>query len=173
MHWIKDLLSAPKISSREIARRLASDIRVQARRPDIYGGHAIPDTMDGRVAAMALFAGLVSARLAVEGKQGRKVSSQLNSIIFDEFDAALRETGVGDASIARKVRNIGERFVGLGIATNEALAGEDPDGQLQAVLIRNGLADNDGAPRLAHLILSASQRLSPGTLEGETGWGDL
>ncbi|MFN7056758.1 ubiquinol-cytochrome C chaperone family protein [Hyphomonas sp.] len=114
----------------------------QAREPDWYLKHAVPDTFEGRARLVTLFSALAIARLArIGGRDAAELSSRLNQRILDGFDAAFREKGVGDASIARKVRKLAEGHSGIGRAVVAALAEADgPDsGALAAIVHRNGL----------------------------------
>ncbi|WP_290758394.1 ubiquinol-cytochrome C chaperone family protein [Henriciella sp.] len=175
MKWLRPLFTSRKTRAQaSAAERLHVSIRNAARNPALYGGASLPDTLDGRTAALALFSGLVTTRLAATGAEGRQISTRLTNRIFDEIDAGLRETGVGDASIARKVRAIGERFVGLGIAVNEAFIGDTPETSLIALLERNGLATGEGASHVAGALIRAHQQLNAqpdeDLISGHTAW---
>lgn len=175
MSWINRLFFPARYKAAMSAQNLHAAILSEARAPHLFGDLRIPDTMDGRVDAIALFAGMVSARLVSHGVQGRRVTEALNARLFDSFDAGLRETGVGDASIARKIRKIGERFVGLGVAMTEAIHGPDPLADSTEVLIRNDITARQGAPLVAERLVEAWAVLRSGSdeaiISGKTGWG--
>ncbi|MEL6663207.1 MAG: ubiquinol-cytochrome C chaperone family protein, partial [Pseudomonadota bacterium] len=81
-----------------------------------------------------------------------------------------REEGVGDASIARKVRKLGERYFGLARAMDGALEGEEA---LEAVLSRNGLGQEsvDGLADYARQADAALAQTSEAELlAGEIAW---
>lgn len=174
MHWIKSLMTGRRSAERDAAERLHAAITAEARQPDLFGGAKIADTLEGRAAAIALFHGVVSSRLLMAGPQGRLIADRLASRIFDSFDAALRETGVGDASIARKIRKLGEHFTGLGVAVTQALSATDRNAALQDVLVRNDVCTSEGAGFIADRLLDADLSLSsqpdPLLLSGQTGW---
>ncbi|WP_018147259.1 ubiquinol-cytochrome C chaperone family protein [Henriciella marina] len=175
MQRLRNLFTSQKSRDRsEAAKRLHKDVTARSRAPRLYGGNALEDTIEGRTNCIALFAGLVTGRLAAIGPEGQALSSRLTDSIFDEIDAGLRETGVGDASIARKVRKIGERFVGLGIAVNEAFAGNNIESDLASMIERNGLASGDGTFVLRTSMMRAHASLASqaddALLAGQTGW---
>lgn len=174
MHWLRQLFSGKRSPEGQAAERLHGAIRHKARQPHLYSDSRIPDTMDGRAAAIALFHGLVAARLVDLGSSGRALADRLSADIFDSFDAALRETGVGDASIARKIRALGEHFVGIGVAVTNALNESDPRPALQDVIIRNDICAPEGAEAVSRDLLQANTILSEQSeksfLAGETGW---
>ena len=70
------------------------------------------------------------------------------------MDASLREMGVGDLAVPRRMRGIGEAFYGRQAAYRAALA-EPNQGRLAATLARNvfaGAPEQDGAARLAAYV---------------------
>ena len=130
--------------------------------------------MDGRTGALAIYTSLVTTHISAISQSGRALSSRLTDQIFDDIDAGLRETGVGDASIARKVRTIGERFVGLGIAVNESFLTSDPKASICEVLNRNGLTGGSGTANAADDIIEARRILDAQSedelLSGKLDW---
>ncbi|MEZ5947353.1 MAG: ubiquinol-cytochrome C chaperone family protein [Hyphomonas sp.] len=95
---------------------------------------------------------------------------------MDGFDAAMREMGVGDASIARKVRGLAEHYYGLGGAVVTALEGDAAalEGALEEILCRNGVAGPEGSAALAaHFAALAGRFREQGSdafLEGNAPW---
>ncbi len=134
---------------REIARRLTDSTIAAARRPELYLAGYAKDDFDGRFLMVALHGALVMRRLKALGGDGLVISEKLGEALFDRFDYAYREEGVGDASIARKIRKLGELYYGLARALDDAL-GTDRSAVTE-VLVRNGLGadDPDG---LANLV---------------------
>ena len=80
-------------------------------------------------------------------------------MLFSDFDHALRENGVGDASIARRIRKMGEEFYGLAKAIDEALDAGAPQKEIAAVLQRNVQPDHDKAMALADYLLPLSEQV--------------
>lgn len=126
---------------RETARGLADSIIAAARRPELYLAGFAEDDFEGRFGMVALHGALVMRRLKTLSEDGLVISERLGEALFDRFDYAYREEGVGDASIARKVRKLGERYYGLARALDDAL-GADRDAVTE-VLARNGLGADD------------------------------
>ncbi|MEM1106590.1 MAG: ubiquinol-cytochrome C chaperone family protein [Pseudomonadota bacterium] len=132
---------------RASAVKIAGAIMSAAREPELYLRGFAADDFDGRFQMVALHGGLVMRRLKAFGTPGLVVSEKLGEVLFDRFDYAYREEGVGDASIARKVRKLGERYFGLARALDGALEGGD---DLSEVLRRNGLGGSDVDGLAAH-----------------------
>ena len=106
-------------------------IVAQARMGVFYTAYGIPDTVQGRFELLVLHIVLVLRRLgrapqtATVGGWGRRDS--LSQLLFDAFcrdlDANLREMGVGDMGVPRRMRRFGEEFYGRQAAYQAALEG--------------------------------------------------
>ena len=120
-------------------RTLYEAIVAAARHPVFYAEWGIPDTLDGRFDMIVLHVFVVLERLKVEAPRFRQ---RLVDELFADMDRSLREMGVGDLSVGKKVRVMAEVFYGRVSAYETALNGE-PSG-LAAALERNLFPD--GAP---------------------------
>jgi cytochrome b pre-mRNA-processing protein 3 len=117
-------------------------IVAQARSPAFYTSYGVPDTMDGRFELIVLHLVLVLHRLAREEEAGagRGPAGAVGQRLFDAFcrdlDDNLREMGVGDLAVPKKMRRFGEAFYGRLGAYRAALAATD-ERELEKVLGRN------------------------------------
>lgn len=145
---------------REAARAWHGEINRLARDPELYQLGLAQDTLDGRFEMVTLVTALVLRRLRDLGEPGRKLADSVYREVFSGLDHALREEGVGDASIARKVRGLGERFFGLARAVDGALGGADEITALTKVLARNGIIDLEAGKPLSAWLLELAQRLA-------------
>lgn len=127
-------------------RRCYEAIVAAARRPAFYAQWNVPDTLDGRFDMLALHTYLVLDRLKGEESRFRQ---DLVDEFFSDMDRSLRELGVGDVSVGKKVRKMAEVFYGRVTAYDAALAGED--GALAAALARNVFPDDPDASGAAPL----------------------
>lgn len=143
-------LFAKRDPEREAAACLVAVVMTGARQPTLYLKGYARDDFDGRFQMAALHGALVMRRLKQLGGDALVVSEKFGEVLFDRFDYAYREEGVGDASIARKVRKLGERYFGLARALDSAMDGAD---SVEDVLSRNGL----GADAVAGLANYARQ----------------
>jgi cytochrome b pre-mRNA-processing protein 3 len=119
-------------ASRTIAA-LYGAIVAQARLPVFYRSYAVPDTPDGRLDMIMLHAILAIRRLEA-GDAGLK---RLGQGIFDHFcqdmDDNLREMGVGDLAVPKRMKRIGEGFFGRRAAYDDALAAAGEDALVTAL----------------------------------------
>jgi cytochrome b pre-mRNA-processing protein 3 len=126
-------------------------IVAQARRPAFYQIYRVPDTVTGRLEMIMLHAVLVLHRLQGESAAGRELGQDLFDRFCSDMDDNMREMGVGDLMVPRKMRRIGEAFYGRQAAYGAALAATHNE-PLTATLARNvfaGSSEGDGAARLA------------------------
>jgi cytochrome b pre-mRNA-processing protein 3 len=95
-------------------------IVAQAREPLFYRTMGVPDTVNGRFDMVLLHLWMVLRRLRpVEG------GADLSQALFDHFcgdmDANLREMGVGDLTVPKRMQKFGEAFYGRSAAYDAAL----------------------------------------------------
>ena len=93
------------------ARALYHRIVEQARQRFLYEEFDVPDTANGRFDMIVLHCYCVMRRLK-QTPEGFKLSQMLATILIDDLDRNLREMGVGDLSVGKKVKRIAEGFYG-------------------------------------------------------------
>jgi cytochrome b pre-mRNA-processing protein 3 len=126
-------------------------IVAQARQPALYRDYGVPDTANGRLEMIVLHTVLVLSRLDAEGAPVRSLGQALFDHFCSDMDANLREMGVGDMAVPRKMKAIAEAFYGRKRAYEAALAAPEPN-QLPAALARNIHAgSNTDSARVARL----------------------
>lgn len=132
----------------------------QARAPGFYTDFGVADTVDGRFELLSLHAYLLMRRLRDGGDPG--FSQALFDLMFQDMDDSLRELGVGDTRIPKKVRALAEDFFGRVTAFDTAFAAEDPEAALAHALSRNVFDADDapGAPGLAAYVTAATTALA-------------
>ena len=114
----------------------------QARQPAFYAELSVPDTVEGRFELYTLHVVLLIHRLrGIEGETAR-VSQALFDAYIQALDDALREMGVGDLAVAKKMRKLGEAFYGRAKGYQTILASPDMEG-LAALIERTVYADVD------------------------------
>lgn len=140
-------------------KRAAADlydaIVAAARRPVLYREGGTPDTVDGRFDLIALHAFLLFHRLSGE-ERWTKTGDALANHIMKDMDRNLREMGVGDMSVGKKMKKLARAFYGRLDAYWGAVKAAEPDA-LGRALARNVYRDEslDAATRD-----SAAERLA-------------
>jgi len=131
----------------EIANSLYLAIVAQARRSEFYTHAAVPDTVPGRFDMVTLHCFLVMRRLkrlatqvdetgrADEiGRKAASLSQTLFDVMFADMDRNMREMGVGDLSVGKKVKKLAKGFYGRVAAYDLGLDGHGERMLVEALL---------------------------------------
>jgi cytochrome b pre-mRNA-processing protein 3 len=126
-------------------RRLYASSAAQARSPAFYAAMGAPDTVEGRFELYSLHVALLLRRLKGQGPQAAETAQALFDAYVQALDDALREMGVGDLSVGKKMRKLGEAFYGRVKNYDEAFEALPDRGPLTAIIGRTVLMDDAGA----------------------------
>ena len=129
--------------------RLYGAIVAQARQPAFYMEFGVPDTVEGRFELLLLHTFLVCHRLKGEGETGQDLSQKVFDAFLDDMDRTLREMGIGDLSVPKRMKKIGQAFYGRTAAYDAALA-SGPEAVREAVA-RNVLETEATSPKAGAL----------------------
>ena len=125
------------------AKAIYDGILTSSRQAKLFTDHGVPDTIEGRVEAVMLHTALVIRQLQASGdEQAKAVSQEVFDAMFDDFDSAMRELGVGDSGVGKKIRFLAEGFYGRAQAYDDAISAEDAEA-LATALARNLLGASD------------------------------
>ena len=130
--------------SKSSRRRLAEDLYFRivavARQPVFYQEFAVPDTVNGRFDMIILLTALIVRRLRRDAQAvgAQELAFGLFDVLFADMDRSLRELGVGDIRIGKKVKAMAKAYYGRSKAYDDALDGKEP---LAAALARNLYGD--------------------------------
>ncbi len=118
--------------------QLFSLVIEQTRLPVFYTEFKIEDTLDGRFDLMSLHMALLLGKIDQheEHENFSSLKRRLQEVMFDNLDLTVREIGVGDMSVGKKVKVMAEAFYGRMIAYQKSLNAEDQEG-LKNALRRN------------------------------------
>jgi cytochrome b pre-mRNA-processing protein 3 len=159
-----------------VARQLYDALVARAREPVFHTRFAVADTIDGRFDLLALHAFALLDALKASGGEGAPLGTALASTIFAGFDDALRELGVGDFGISRRMKSMANAFYGR----LEAYGGAASEAELAEAIVRNlyrgEVTHGREAAILAHYIMSARESLRAPTdalLQGSADFGPL
>jgi cytochrome b pre-mRNA-processing protein 3 len=133
-------------------RAVYEAIVASARRSALYADLGVPDTVAGRFDMIALHAFLVLERVK---ETEPRFAQALTDEIFRDMDRSLREMGVGDLSVGKKVRAMAEVFYGRIAAYRNDI--EDPE-RLTETLVRNVWSGDSGGGKALELASFATQQ---------------
>ena len=166
MLWPFNHFRKPRIPLRGTIEAIYGMIVTQAREPLFYRDLGVPDTVNGRFDLLVLHLWMVLRRLTpIEGGTG--LSQMLFDRFCDDMDGNLREMGVGDLTVPKRMQAFGEAFYGRTAAYDLALsAGSEALAQALGKNILNG-GELDKARRLAiyaEAVIAALASLDEATL---------
>ena len=159
MFWPFNHFRKPRKPQRGTIEAIYGMIVTQTREPLFYRDLGVPDTVDGRFDLLVLHLWMVLRRLKpMEGGAGH--CQALFDRFCEDMDANLREMGVGDLTVPKRMQAFGEAFYGRAAAYDLAVAdGEEP---LAQALCRNILDGEQiqNARRLAFYAEAAIKALA-------------
>ncbi|MGU3539450.1 ubiquinol-cytochrome C chaperone family protein [Methylobacterium sp. A54F] len=157
---------------RSIIETLHRRINDAARRPALFTRLGVPDTVEGRFEALCLHVILVLRRLNRLPEPAGDIAQDLVNSVFLQLDSALRELGVGDFGVPKRMKKLGAAFYGRAEGYDAALDAGDV-GALRAALARNvlGRDDPDAAAGLAAYVVAVSEALDAADLATITEQG--
>jgi cytochrome b pre-mRNA-processing protein 3 len=138
MLWPFNHFRKPQAPPRGTIEAIYGMIVTQARQPSFYRDLGVPDTVNGRFDLLVLHLWMVLRRF-----QSADGAANLSQALFDHFcddmDANLREMGVGDLTVPKRMQAFGEAFYGRAAAYDLALtSGQEPLAQALCKNILNG-----------------------------------
>lgn len=162
MIWKRFFGSDPR---EEVSYALYGALVRQARSPAFYIEGGVPDTVEGRFEMVALHAWLLLRRLRDGGEDGKAVGQKVFDILFDDMDQTLREMGVGDLSVGKKIKALASSFYGRMQAYDGGLSKPEENETLAASLARN-VYGSDGADGKSERLAAYVRRTDLG-LQGQ------
>lgn len=156
-----------------------------ARQPLLYGRFNVPDTVMGRFEMLALVMVLFLRRTEKAGPALAALAQDVVDAFFEDIDHAIRELGIGDLGVPKRMKRFAGMFYGRAASYGAALDARDRT-MLAAALMRN--IHPDGLPETRspgdfealadHVILLetvmrsdwSEAALLDGTIEPATHW---
>jgi cytochrome b pre-mRNA-processing protein 3 len=141
-------------------------IVAQSRQPVFYAEWGVPDTLTGRFDMISLHVALLLRRLRRSGADATAFSQQLFDYFFKDMDRSLREMGVSDLGVPKRIQKMSEIFYGLLTNINDAMDKRD-SAELEAVIRRNLFGGDEAADagRLAAYLMAQSEALEAQSTE--------
>jgi cytochrome b pre-mRNA-processing protein 3 len=153
------------------AELVLTAVSAASRQPALYGTGRVPDTMEGRFEMLALFATLALVRFQNE-PAAKPLAQHFADRMFSLIDAGLREAGVGDTTVPKRMRKLAGDFYGrLNAYAGAMEAGDRP--VLAAAIVRNTGIDEAFASRLAEIAVATVERqrgLTPDQISRSDSW---
>ncbi|MEM6617114.1 MAG: ubiquinol-cytochrome C chaperone family protein [Pseudomonadota bacterium] len=129
----------------------------QARSVLFFTHFGVPDTLNGRYEMVALHVALVCRRMRSDNESVAALSQDVFDTFITEMDRTYREMGIGDTTVPKKMKTLGEIFYGRAKTLDECIDGEA--GLLAGVYERNVVERPEDAAKLEAYAIAADKHL--------------
>jgi cytochrome b pre-mRNA-processing protein 3 len=163
---------SPRDSEAHKAAKLYGAVVTQARRPAFYADCGIADTPQGRYGLIVLHLALLLERLRGAGEPASGLSRLLIETFVTDMDDNMREMGVGDLTVPKKVKRAAAGLYERAEQYRRALADADPSALVLMLTQTLPGLEAHLAPRVAeytraavgHLASTPFDRLAAGSV---------
>ena len=157
-------------------RKLYEAVTLQARQPAFYAALGAPDTVEGRFELYNLHVVLLLHRLKAPAGPAAETAQTLFDTYVGSLDDALREMGVGDISVGKKMRKLGEAIYGRVRNFDAAFTGAPDNEVLEAMIVRTVYAGKEDvhsatlADYVRRAVVALAAEPLESLLEGRPVW---
>ncbi|MCF1434283.1 ubiquinol-cytochrome C chaperone [Agrobacterium vitis] len=99
-------------NNRQIIDRQYAVLMEAARVPLFYEALDVPDTVMGRFEMLSLVLILYLRRTAKSERSGQEVAQEIIDAFFQDVDHSIRELGVGDQTVPKRMKKLAGMFYG-------------------------------------------------------------
>lgn len=130
-------------TNQTITQRVYAQIVAQARQRAFYSDFGVPDSLDGRFNMIVLHNFLLFNRLQSSSEAAEALSQDIFDLFRLDMDHCLRELGVGDTIVPKRMKKMMQVFYGRSDGYKSALGSDDQLSELTDALFRNILSYNE------------------------------
>ncbi|MBZ9655242.1 ubiquinol-cytochrome C chaperone family protein [Phyllobacterium lublinensis] len=162
---ILSLFSRKAKANEAITTALYDAIVAAARQPFFYSDLDVPDSPLGRYEMLSLHVFLFIRRIKGRTPALKSIGQEVTDEFFLDVDHSLRELGIGDSGVPKRMKKLARMFYGRIESYDKALDENDYTG-LVAALARNIRPDNQewqGAQSLGKYVLLVTRHLEDQT----------
>lgn len=136
----------------------------EARDPDWYRMCGVADTIEGRYDMISLVLALVMLRLEDDRTVAAPATARMTELFVEDMEGQLREAGIGDPTVGKKIGRLMESLNGRIGAYREGLR-SDPASLVAAVRRNVTMAQPDEAEALVQRMAALHARLERSSVE--------
>ncbi len=155
-----------KIKNEHHLYAIYNSIVAQSRQEEFYKNMQVTDSVTGRFDMISLHMILVLRRLRSENAEIKEFSQNLFDLFFKDMDNSIREMGVSDIAVPKKIQKMGSLFYGfLGKLTNSL---DNNDEKELVIVVNNNIydgKDRKNAEKLSKYISETVKLLNKQNLE--------
>ena len=137
---LSNRLKASQRPERLDAAKVYAKVMKQSRNPVFYAPGLVEDSTDGRMEWLTVHLSIILHALRSFGEDGSKLSQAIYDTMVDDFDIALREEGLSDSGVKRRIKPLAKMFLSRARVYGEALANADGtfENAVDKYIIREG-----------------------------------
>ena len=105
-------LFGKKNGNRRIVEAQYAALTAAARQPALYAGLGVPDTVMGRFEMLSAILILYFRRTRACGRSGQEIAQEIVDAFFEDVDHSIRELGVGDVGVPKRMKKFAGMFYG-------------------------------------------------------------
>lgn len=143
--------------------RIYRDLVGMARQTEFYADLGVADSLDGRFDMILVHLFVFVERLnAIGTPDAISLAQGIQERLVDDMDRSLREMGVGDMSIGKRVKQMGSAWLGRQTAYITALEADNPKAEFIEALSRNiyaGVGTDEHVETLANYVFAIRNAL--------------
>ncbi len=139
-----------KNQNHAIIDRQYSTLTSMARVPFFYSDLDVPDTVMGRFEMLSIVMILFFRRTAKSDSSGQELAQEIVDAFFQDIDHSIRELGIGDQSVPKRMKKLAGMFYGRVETYASALEGKDSEA-LATALRRNIYPKTEDGPAMRGL----------------------
>ncbi|NKJ97715.1 ubiquinol-cytochrome C chaperone [Rhizobium leguminosarum bv. viciae] len=151
-----------KNNNQAIVDRQYAALTAAARMPEIYERLNVPDTVMGRFEMLSIAMILFFRRTRVSATSGQEIAQEIVDAFFQDIDYSIRELGIGDNSVPKRMKKLAGMFYGRLEAYSKAM--DIGDAEALAVALQRNIYPETSAPAdmtgLAGWMMAAESHLS-------------
>ncbi|PHS35533.1 MAG: hypothetical protein COA91_13120 [Robiginitomaculum sp.] len=117
------IIGSPRAEIKD-ANKIYQKIMEKSRDTVFYGDDLCADTTDGRMEILCLHLATLMFVLRGHDQTGSQLSQAIYDVMIDDFDVALREEGLSDTGVARRIKPMAKMFFARSRSYADALAAE-------------------------------------------------
>lgn len=150
-------------NNRAIVDRQYSTLTQAARTPYFYTDLGVPDTVMGRFEMLSAVMILFFRRTRSSKISGQEIAQEIVDFFFQDIDHSIRELGIGDTSVPKRMKKLAGMFYGR--LETYAVALDKRDAAALAEALRRNIypepgADSPAMTGLAEWMLLAEDHLA-------------
>lgn len=145
-----------------IMKRQYDQLTAASRNPAFFLDYGVPDTVMGRFEMVSIVMILFFRRTRASDTSGQELAQEIVDAFFQDLDHAIREIGIGDVAVPKRMKKFAAMFYGRLESYAKALDDRDA-GALADALARNihpGKAEAADMSALATYMLEAEKTLA-------------